>query len=94
MEDKLGEIDGVESAYIDISTGTLTIEYDVTYVHLGVIVTMLRDAGWRVEPHLFSRVKLHWGCFTEENEQSNLTAPVHPCCEPPTVPNRDGTLHR
>ncbi len=92
-EDKLRRIKGIESADLDTSTGTLTIVYNITHVHLRIIVTILRGAGWIVEPGFPRSMKLRWRCLMEENEQSNLTAPVHPCCELPTAPNRDGTHH-
>lgn len=83
--DKLSKVAGVRSVKADHVTGNVYIVYDLLYVELKDIESVLSDIGYPVNKRLLSWMRDGFVHFTEENERDNLIAKPAICCSDPTA---------
>ncbi len=74
----LNELSGVKEFNYDRNRRILTIRYNLEAVLLKRIEEVLAEGGIQLDNGLFSRMKLGWHHYTEQNELDNLH--VNPTC--------------
>jgi hypothetical protein len=84
-EKTVRNLPGVRTVFTDRMSQTLTVFYNLRETDLKTIVETLEYMGNPVKIGAMGKLKLRFTYFTEENERTNLAAPLSPCCSQPRM---------
>ncbi len=74
---------GITDVRIDEGKGVLELSYNLEFITMERVETLLRDAGMVMPKSILAKTKRNWIHFTEENELENAHVPGAPCCSHP-----------
>lgn len=84
MQRSLVELAGVHEVTADLGKRRLNVSYDVTATSFDTIFDTLEQIGFPPQEDWWSRRKMSWYRFTEDNARANAkTAPAACCNKPP-----------
>jgi hypothetical protein len=79
----LGRLAGVYLVDANISKQRLIVGYDIIKTDCQTILALLEETGFPPLDSFWSRCRMGWYRFTDENGRANAKAPPSSCCNKP-----------
>ena len=83
LELEIRSLPGVVSVSANASRQQISVCYDVDKTDYLTVIGKLEDSGFPILDNWFSRRKMDWYEFTENNARENAKAPPPACCNRP-----------